>query len=281
MATRLVAPGTAEEASALLASAPSGTVAILSGGTDLLPEIDFGVSAPQQLLSLRRLPWRDHAWTDGHLRIGSTLPLAELERDPELRRRIPGIAQAVGAVGSLALRRKATIGGNLVRASPASDLLPILLALEATVRLVGPSGEREIPLAELLVAPRKTSLAPSELVRSVLVPARPSAYLWQRVRPANDVSQIGVAVSWDATADPVGWRIAVAGVRPLAHRVSAAETLLRGSKPGATEVERAARVAAEEVEVRNDRRASDTYRRHLLRVLVTRAVAAVVSGAGA
>lgn len=278
MAARIVAPATAEEAIALLAGSPAGTAVVLAGGTDLLPDLDAGIATPIQLVSLRRLPWKELRWNDHDLEIGSTLPLVELERDPVLRQRIPGLAQAIGAVGSLALRRQATVGGNIVRASPSSDLIPILLALETMVKLVGPLGARTVPLAQVLVEPRRTTLLPGELVRSIVVPSLPSAYLWQRVRPANDISQIGVAVALDTGSPGAAWRIAAAGVRPLPHRVPSAEAQLPSPKPTSSEIERAAQVASEEVEVRTDRRATDAYRRHLLRVLITRAIAMVAEG---
>ncbi|MCI4345843.1 MAG: FAD binding domain-containing protein [Thermoplasmata archaeon] len=272
----LLAPTRAEEAIAELLDGPEGRVAVLAGGTDLLLDLEEGKGAPEVLLSLHRLPWRELRWGREHLEVGATLPLAELERDPELARRIPGLLEAVGAVGGFALRNQATLGGNLVRASPVSDLIPILLALECEVGILGSTGERTIPLEKFLLGPRRTVLARGELVRRVVIPTLPSAFRWQRVRPANDVSQISVAVA--RTPDGEHWRIATAGVAPLARRARTAEALLRGRSPPEELMVSAAAGAAEEAGVRADKRATDTYRRQLLRTLVLRAIRAVPVG---
>jgi CO/xanthine dehydrogenase FAD-binding subunit len=269
------APDRPEEAIRLLLEGDAGRVAVLAGGTDLLPDMDEGKSEPRILLSLHRLPWRELRWRAGHLEVGATLPLAELERDPELAQRIPGLLEAVGAVGGVALRNQATLGGNLVRASPVSDLIPILLALETEVAVLGPAGERTVPLEEFLLAPRRTSLQRGELVRRVVIPARPSAFLWQRVRPANDVSQISVAAAFAPETER--WGLATAGVAPLARRAREAERLLLGRYPSEKSILAAAARAAEEAEVRADRRATDGYRRHLLPTLVARAIRSVVA----
>jgi xanthine dehydrogenase small subunit len=269
----LLTPATEEEALSALAAAAPGELAVLAGGTDLLADLEEGRSRARTVLSLRRLPWREHRWDGDRLEVGALLPLGRLERDPELARRIPGLAEAVGAVGGHALRHRATLGGNLVRASPVSDLIPVLLALEAEVGLLGPQGERSLPIAQFLTGPRETALARGELVRRVRVPSLPSAFRWQRVRPANDISQLSVAAALAPGAG--GWRLATAGVAPLAQRAPRAEAMLRGPRPSDAEVAACAEAVAQEAPVRADRRASDPYRRVLLRTLLERAVRAV------
>ncbi|MGC2205665.1 MAG: FAD binding domain-containing protein, partial [Thermoplasmata archaeon] len=209
----LVVPSTVAEAIASLHVGDGAGVAILSGGTDLLLDIDDGRIAPSRVVSLRRLPWRTLDWVEGVLTVGSTLPLRSLEDDPDVRTRLPGLWQAVRAVGSVALRHRATLGGNLGRSAPASDLVPVLLALDAEVELVGPDGSRRLPVDRFVRASRRTALAPGELIRSVRIPEpRPSAYLWQRVRPANDISQVAVAVAFSPGSSR--WSVAVGGVPP-------------------------------------------------------------------
>ena len=268
----LVAPRTAEEAVAELRAASGTSVGVLAGGSDLLIDIDEGRVAPTRIVSLRRLPWRTLDWTGGALTIGSTLPLRTLEDDPDVRRRLPGLWQAIRAVGSVALRHRATLGGNLGRAAPSSDLIPILLALDAEVELVGAEGTRRLPVDRFVLASRRTALRPAELIRSIRIPeARPSAFLWQRVRPANDISQIAVAVARSPGAR--AWSVAVGGIPPrsvLLPRV--AEALGHGS-PTPAALDRAADLASREVAIVADRRASGEYRRHLIGTLLRRAVA--------
>jgi len=267
----LVTPPSVEAAVAELAAGVPGEVAVLAGGTDLIFDLDGGRSVPRRVLSLRRLPWRTLDWNGPVLTVGSTLPLRALERDAEVAARHPGLVQAVRAVGGVPLRHRATLGGNLGRAAPASDLLPMLLALDAEVDLVGPNGERSLLVERFLVGSRKTALARGELIRSVRFPEpRPSAYFWQRVRPEHDISQIAVAAARSPTDGR--WRVAVGGIPPRAIRLPEAEALLVSATPPDPAVRSAAERAAERLPIAADRRASEEYRRHLLATLLERAV---------
>jgi xanthine dehydrogenase small subunit len=266
-----VVPATPEEAIRAVQSTPGGEAVALAGGTDLLFDLGEGRVAPRSVVSLRKLPWRTLEWRDGALSIGSTLPLRKLETDPELAVRLPALAEAVRAVGGVALRHRATLGGNLGRAAPSSDLLPALLALEAEVELIGASGSRTVPIDQFLRASRQTALHPGELIRSVRIPeTRSSAYLWQRVRPANDISQVAVAVAYSRGHQR--WRVALGGVPPRAVLVPEAEQALGGSRPSSEAI----RVSAERLSAHpalvSDRRATEEYRRHLVGVLLLRAI---------
>jgi aerobic carbon-monoxide dehydrogenase medium subunit len=275
----LHAPATVDEAIAALRTGQGMPVAILAGGTDLLLDIDDGRLAPTRVISLRHLPWRTLDWVDGALTIGSTLPLRTLEDDPELRGNLPGLWQAVHAVGSVALRHRATVGGNLGRAAPASDLVPMLLALEAEVDLVGPSGPRTVRVDAFVRASRRTAIGAGELIRSVRIPeARPSAYLWQRVRPANDISQIAVAAAYSRTGHR--WTLAVGGMPPRPVLLPEVAADLGTGVPREDAVRRASDRARREIVLRTDQRASEEYRRRLVGTLVARAVRAVADQIG-
>jgi CO/xanthine dehydrogenase FAD-binding subunit len=268
----LIAPRTAEEAVAELRAASGTSIGVLAGGSDLLIDLDEGRVAPTRIVSLRRLPWRTLDWTGGALTIGSTLPLRALEDDPGVRRRLPGLWQAIRAVGSVALRHRATLGGNLGRAAPSSDLIPVLLVLDAEVELVGAEGTRRLPVDRFVLASRRTALRPAELIRSIRIPeARPSAFLWQRVRPANDISQIAVAVA----RSPGGhaWSVAVGGIPPRSVLLPRVAEALGNGSPTPAALGRAADLASREVAIVADRRASEGYRRHLIGTLLRRAVA--------
>ena len=272
---QLVHPSTPEEAIRLLSLSAKGEIAVLGGGTDLLADLDASRIAPIQILSLRKLPWKYVRWEADSLVVGSTLPLRTLENDPHLRHRLPGLWEAIRDVGSPALRSRATLGGNLGRCSPASDLLPMLLALDARVRIVGPNGVRELPVDMVLQESRRTSLGPAELIESVILPASaPSTYLWQRVRPVNDISQVGVAVAF--AAERPHWHIALGGLQPRARRMSEAEAVLRSAHPTNFEMELASQEASRRAEFVSDKRATESYRRRLIAVLVRRAIQTTV-----
>jgi CO/xanthine dehydrogenase FAD-binding subunit len=272
----LVTPATVEEAIASLRADTGGGPAVIAGGTDLLLDIDDGRTAPARVVSLRRLPWRTLDWNGGALTVGSTLPLRSLEDDPDVRRRMPGLWQSVHAVGSVALRHRATLGGNLGRAAPASDLIPMLLALDAEVDLVGPDGDRRLPIDAFIRSSRRTTLGPAELIRSVRIPeSRPSAFLWQRVRPANDISQIAVAVAFSPTRR--GWSVAVGGMPPRPALLEDVAQQLGSGTPTEDLLPRACDRASREVALASDQRASEEYRRRLVGTLLGRAVRAVVA----
>jgi CO/xanthine dehydrogenase FAD-binding subunit len=271
-------PGTVAEALRLLGDRTVGPAVPLAGGTDLLLDVDDGRLAPRTVVSLARLPWRTMRWDGTALVVGATLPLARLAADPSARARLPGLVDAVDAVGSLALRHRATLGGNLGRASPASDLIPILLATGAVVRVASLAGPREVPIGQFVRGSRATALGPGELIESVAIPAAPrSSYVWQRVRPANDVSQVGVAVAWTGT--PGAWQVALGGVLPAPIRVVEAEAVLRGERPTAAEVELASQAAATRAPFVTDRRATESYRRRLVSTLVRRGIARALTPA--
>jgi CO/xanthine dehydrogenase FAD-binding subunit len=268
---QLVHPATPEEAVGLLSRSSPGETAVLGGGTDLLFDLDKSRIAPRRVISLRKLPWRYLRWEGPSLLVGSTLPLRALELDARVQRQLPGLWEAIRDVGSPALRSRATLGGNLGRCSPASDLIPVLLALDARVRIVGPSGVRELPVDMVLQESRRTSLGPAELIESVLLPASaPSTYLWQRVQPVNDISQVGVAAAF--VPEGPHWRIALGGLLPRARRLSEAEAMLRSARPTHFEMELAAQEAARRAEFVSDKRATEAYRRRLVTVLVRRAI---------
>jgi CO/xanthine dehydrogenase FAD-binding subunit len=267
----LVTPRSVDEALLALKGADPGRTAVLAGGTDLLLDLDEGRSAPARVVSLRRLPWRTLDWTGDSLTIGGTLPLRAIEDDPGVRDRLRGLWQAVRAVGSVALRHRATLGGNLGRAAPASDLIPVLLSLDAEVELVGPAGSRRIAVDRFVHGSRRTALVAGELIRSIRIPeARGSAYRWQRVRPANDISQLAVAVA--IAPSTRRWTVAVGGVPPRAVRLDRVAAALGVGAPGERELSEAAERAAHEVAIVADRRASEEYRRHLVATLLRRAV---------
>jgi CO/xanthine dehydrogenase FAD-binding subunit len=179
----------------------------------------------------------------------------------------------------VALRHRATLGGNVVRSAPASDLIPILLALDAEVDLVGPQGDRRLLVDRFVQASRRTDLRPGELVRSVHFPeARPSAFLWQRVRPANDISQVVVAVAFSPARRT--WNVAVGGVAPRPSLLPEAAALLGHGLPSPEAVQRAADSAAARSAFSTDRRASEEYRRRLVGQLLARTVGLVVRQPG-
>jgi carbon-monoxide dehydrogenase medium subunit len=181
-------------------------------------------------------------------------------------------------MGSPAIRNLATVGGNLCNGSPAADLPPVLLALDAEIGIAGPEGERRLALAEFFRAPGHTALRPGELLVWIEVPRRrppwPIRYERLDVRRAMDIAIAGAALSIGRE----GARVALCAVAPTPFRVADAETVLVEQGLTDTGIERAAALAMAAARPISDVRASAEYRRQMVGVLVRRGLEALRDG---
>ncbi len=258
---------------------------ILAGGTDLLIAMRERGLKPACLVDIKRIDGLSTVAVDtaGYLTLGALVSVRDVERSPLVRERFPILASAAGMLASVQVRNKATIGGNICNASPAADLAPPLLVLDATATAVGPGGERSIPIAALFAGPGRTILQ-GEILTGFSVPALAArsraVYLKHGPRNAMDIAIVGVAVL--ARLDPRGetWeevRIGLGSVAPTPIRVPEAERALRGAAAGPEAIARAADMAAEEARPISDVRGSADYRRAIVRSLVRRALEGVSS----
>ncbi|HYM51187.1 MAG TPA: FAD binding domain-containing protein [Candidatus Limnocylindrales bacterium] len=152
----------------------------LAGGTDLMVELNFGRLRPPAILDVSRLPeLRSIARRDGACVLGAGVPYSRITSD--LREFVP-LVQASRSVGSPQIRNRGTVGGNLGTASPAGDALPVLAAYGAAVILGSVRGTRTLPWHEFLRAPKKTAIAPDELIVSAT---------WRTSRMTGSFSKIG------------------------------------------------------------------------------------------
>jgi CO/xanthine dehydrogenase FAD-binding subunit len=266
---------------------------LLAGGTDFMVEVNFGRRRPSGVVALGGVAELRsssiHAGGAGEpdvLRLGATTTYSDLLA-PALAERVPILAQAARTVGSPQIRNAGTVGGNIATASPAGDLLPPLLALEAEVEVVGPAGERTVPLEALLLGPKRTGLAPSEVVRAVRVRLGESGQEFLKVgtRNAMVIAVASVAVVVDREARRV--RIALGSVGPTPLRASSAEALAearldfgeRRFEGGEGTIEEVAEAAAGAASPIDDHRSSAAYRRQAVRVGVARALRRLVASA--
>jgi len=186
---------------------------------------------------------------------------------------------AAHTIGAVQTRNLGTLGGNLVTGVPSMDSGPTLVALEAVVGILGPSGRRHVPLAEFWLGPRKTVLKPEELLADVLIPkqnlAKPTHFLKFGLRKGQALALVNVAASvWlDPKTQVVSApRIALGAVAPTVIRAPKAEAYLEGRELTAEATEEAGRIASGEAKPINDFRASAGYRRQLVAVLTKRAL---------
>jgi len=277
---------------------------VVAGGTDVMRKTRARVLNPRYVIDITGIPEWGIISADGGggLRIGSTATVREVETSPLVRQRFPVLARAAGLLGSVAIRNVATIGGNLCNASPAADCAPALLCLSAAARIVGPGGERVVPLDDFFIGPGATVLGQEEMLVEILVPGAgwgvetaaagaPSvtgsgvsgAYLKHSRAGGIDLAVVGVAAV--GTFDPTDRvcrdiKLALGAVAPTPTRARTAEDLLRGNIITGELMAAAAEAAAAEARPISDVRASAEYRRDMVRVFVKRALAAVAGAGG-
>jgi carbon-monoxide dehydrogenase medium subunit len=241
----------------------------LAGGHSLLPMMKLRFAVPTDLIDVGRLTELSYIRDEGtYVAIGALTRHHDVNTSPLLVSQIPLLAHAAGEVGDPQIRHRGTIGGSVAHADAASDMPAVLLALDATFVIRGADGTRSVPAGEFFKSVFETALEPGELLAEIQVPkpAVPSAWSFQKfTRRAIDWAIVGVAVQ--GGADHAA-RVALInmGLTPL--RASATEAALASGAPVAD----AAALAAEGTSPGSDLHASASFREHLARVLVRRAV---------
>lgn len=259
----------------------------LAGGTDLMIQIRRGRVAPRHVLSLHRVAGLDRIEEGDAVRLGALVTHRSIERCPHFQGGLRALVEGAEVVGGHQIRNVATVGGNIVNASPAADVVPVLLALDATVTCLGPDGERTLPLAGFLSGPGRTERRPGDLLTSIrfdrLPPRAATAFLKAGRRKAMEISVVCVAVRLTLDAADARCRdarIALGAVAPTTMRARAAERALEGQPLTDEVLRRAGRLAAGECAPIDDVRASARYRRLLVETLVPRALARCLERVG-
>jgi carbon-monoxide dehydrogenase medium subunit len=267
-----------------LAGRPGEEGRFLAGGTDLLVQIRRGRLAPRRVISLHRVPGLDAIEVNGTVTLGALVTHRRLERAPEFQGPLRALVEAAQLVGGHQIRNVATVGGNIANASPAADVVPVLLALDGRVTCLGSDGERTLPLDGFASGPGVTARRRDELLTRVtfapLPPRSASAFLKAGRRRAMEISVVCVAarLTLDASLErclTVG--IALGAVAPTTIRARAAERHLEGRALTEDAVREAGRIAARECRPIGDVRASARYRTLLVAALVPRALARCVA----
>jgi carbon-monoxide dehydrogenase medium subunit len=269
----------ARHAVALLAElGPSA--AVLAGGTDLLADLKSASHVPKVVVDISRAAdLRGISITNQGLCIGALVTHAEIIRSPIVQEAFPALIDAARTIGAVQTRNLGTLGGNLVTGVPSMDSGPALIALEALITIFGPGGRRQMPLEEFWIAPRKTRLAPGELLADIVIPVwnlgKPSAFVKFGLRKGQALALVNAAASirvdWKKHAF-ITPRIALGAVAPTVIRAPRAEAYLEGRAIASDAMAEAGRIAAGEARPINDFRASAAYRGDLIAVLTRRAV---------
>ena len=274
---RYEAPKTLEAAVSLLAGA-SGQARLLAGGTDLLIQMRGGRVEPELLVDIKNIPeMTSIVAEDGVYRFGAAVPCMALVEDKAFSKAWPGVADGANLIGSIQVRGRATVGGNLCNASPAADTVPALIAAGATARIVGPNGTREVPVEDIATGPGKTSLAKGEIVASFLLPKRAprsgDAYLRFIPRTEMDIAVVGAGIN--LTLDEAGVcthaRVSLGAVAARALLVPEAAAALIGTKVDADALKRLAAAVSAACRPIDDKRGTKEYRIKVAGVMARRA----------
>jgi CO/xanthine dehydrogenase FAD-binding subunit len=268
--TEYVAPDSVEEAASLL-NEKGEAACVLAGGTDVMVRLKRGMvpAGVTTLVSVHRIRSLRGTRTEmDDIVVGAATTASDLLRDPLVADRVPILASVADRLASAQIRNMATVGGNLVNASPAGDLISPLLLLDARLLLLSAGGEREVPVAEFFTGPGESVLRPDEL----LVQARFKAPPLERffgfekagTRPAMECSVVTVGLAYTRQKELLhDVRVAFGSSAPVPLRGYKTEAALEGRQLGPGLIERAAEVAAAEVAPISDVRGSESYRRVL------------------
>ena len=244
---------------------------LLAGGHSLLPLLRLRLARPSLLVDIGRLDELSYVRDAGNsVAIGALTRHHDVATAPLLQEHAALVAYAAGLIGDPQVRHRGTIGGSLAHGDPASDLPAVVVALDCEIDIAGPSGVRTVPAVEFFRGVFETAVGPDELVTEVRVPKQSGDHVWSYLkfrRRAQDWATVGVAAvarrSNGGVADAAISLVSM-GATPL--RARAAEAAWNAG-------EDAGAVAAEGTEPPSDTNGSADYRRHLVQVLVRRAVA--------
>ena len=246
---------------------------LLTGGTDMMVEVNFNHRHPETVIALRKIPEFQKWNIDNNARvvhIGSSVPYAIMERG-DLAKALPALAEAARTVGSPQIRAAGSLGGNLGTCSPAGDSLPVLSALDAIVHLQSEKMTRSVSFAEFMVGPKKNLRRPDEIITGVTIPLTNG---WQGYAKVGVRNAMVISVASVCLAIHDGKvRVALGSVGPTIIRCSESEAWI--NSVGLENVDHAiaqefgAKVRAESRPI-DDHRSTAEYRRHAVGVLAAR-----------
>lgn len=252
---------------------------VLAGGTDLLVQMKDGRASPSVIIDIKNIPELNRLEEDseGTLRIGAAVPLGKIVSFLPVAKKFEMFYQACSLIGSVQIRNRATVGGNICNAAPSADTSAPLLCLGAKAVLAKTRGTRTVPLEQFFRGPGKTVLAPKEILVEFEIPAPPTSsagcYLRHTPREEMDIAVVGVGsfliMSHNDNRCQEA-RITLGAVAPTPMRASKAEAVLSGNVLSEALIEKAAEQASRECRPISDMRASAEYRCELIKVLTRR-----------
>ncbi len=269
-------PGSVKEALAMLAEYKDDCK-IICGGQSLLIVMRQGLVQTEYLIDIKRLNELSYIKYDdkGGLKLGATTTHRSIEKSDVIAKKYPILVDMEHKLASIQVRNWGTIGGNLAHADAAGDPAPVLIALDASVKLGSAKGERTMPLEEFYTDLFETAMEPGEMILEVQVPAPApkTATAYQKfnlLESDQGIVAVAVAITLDGNGTCKGARIVLGNAAPTSIRAKKAEAVLVGKKLTDALFEKAGEAASEECEPVGDIHASEEYRRHLINVLTKR-----------
>ncbi|MEJ6516673.1 MAG: FAD binding domain-containing protein [Pseudomonadales bacterium] len=282
---RYEAPKTTKEAATFLKK-EKGAAFILAGGTDLLVKMKLGLSEPDLVVDIKKIPAMNaisHSATGS--KIGGAVSGAELGEHKGLCKTWPGVVEATNLIGSDQIQSRATMVGNLCNASPAADSVPAMIAAGAKAIVVGSTKRRTVPIEKIVTGPGQTSLADDEVIEAITLPKRGKkagdAYLRFIPRTEMDIAVVSAGVNLTLERGVVKTaRICLGAVAPTAILVPAAAKAIIGTKLDDEALEKLAAACSAACNPIDDKRGTIEYRVRVAGVLAKRAAKIAFQRAG-
>ena len=257
-------------------------VKILSGGQSLLPLMKMRLSKPGYVVDIGRIPGLDAISEDGsHLIIGAMVTHEQIEYSDLLISKCPLLPQTATTIADVQVRNRGTIGGSIAHADPAGDWPAAVVALDAEIRVFGPSGERWVKCDDFFLGLLMSVLEPDEIVTGIKVPMTGSdKTAYQKAAPRSSgfaVTGVAVRLAVDPSGACARAAIGITGVGDKAYRPERTEQMLVGKKLDQKSIEDAAAESTRNIEVIEDINGSAEYRAHLTQIYVARAIQEALS----
>lgn len=257
-----------------------GKIHPLAGGTDLFVAMKEKGATPENIIDLKGIKGYDFIReNNGQIEIGALASIRSIETSPLIKRKFPFLAEAAGKLGSVQIRNKATIGGNLCNAAPSAETAPSLICLNAMMEIMDENGVRVIPLEAFFTGPGQTVIDGCGLMTKIIIPPLPQnsagIYFKHSPRRAMDLAVVGVGCVLTFGSDKkrcIDSRIALGAVAPIPLRAKRTEAVIKGKEIAEKEIEEAGEVASQEAKPITDVRGSAEYRTEMVKVFVKRGI---------
>jgi carbon-monoxide dehydrogenase medium subunit len=246
---------------------------ILAGGTDLLNLMKLRKVVPEFVINIKNNKDLEYIHENEGLKIGALTKISAIRESQIIKRGYMSLFDAAEWFGTPQIRNMATVGGNVCRSSPSSDMIAPLMALDAKLKLVGPNGEREVSVEEFLVGAGKNILD-REILTDIFVPHqdKPFGTAFVKLRRSSaDLAKVSCSTRItfkDGICDDI--RIVLGAVADRVFRAKEAEEIIRGEKVTDKAIEKAAEIASHTARPITDVRSTSAYRKEVVKVLVRR-----------